>query len=143
MGNSPSCNTRLAAHERVAPSKKQTCEQILLFATGCGRVGFTVDELTIRWDCSPNHVAPRVCELKKAGRLVTSGRTRLTRSGSPAQVFVLPEFASSTSATLLGISSRSGVREAPRLGSPSISRESSTDTLPLFSDLRPEPRYPD
>lgn len=86
-------DTRRAAHVRVTPRKQQVYAKILTFARERGRLGLTADELAQRWQCSHNHVAPRISELKKLGRLVQTTRTRLTRSGSPARVFVLPEFA--------------------------------------------------
>jgi hypothetical protein len=86
-------DTRRAAHARVAATKARTYARILAAGREQGAHGFIPDELAAAWNCSPNHVAPRITELKKAGRLVETRRTRLTRSRSPAHVYVLPEFA--------------------------------------------------
>ena len=69
-------------------------ERILSFARWTGARGFTADELAAHWNCDHNHVAPRVSELhKKHKRLIATTRTRRTRTGSPARVYVVPEFA--------------------------------------------------
>jgi hypothetical protein len=86
-------DTRRAAHARVRPAKERRYRRILDFGRTRGPCGLTADELVAAWNCSANSVAPRICELKKSGRLVETKRTRLTRSGSPARVYVLPEFA--------------------------------------------------
>ena len=86
-------DTRGAAHSRIAPTREQTCKLILQFARVRGAYGLTADELSAAWGCSHNHVAPRISELKRAGLLAWARRTRPTRTGSPAQVYVLPEFA--------------------------------------------------
>ncbi len=89
-------DTRRAAHGRVEPTKAQTCAQIMLFATARETYGLIADELADAWQCSHNHVAPRITELKAAGLLVETGRTRLTRAGSPARVLVAKQFATET-----------------------------------------------
>jgi hypothetical protein len=89
----PLFDTRQAAHARVAPTKQETYRRILGFARWRGQQGITADELTAAWGCDHNHVAPRISELKKLGLLIPTKRTRPTRTGSPARVFVLPEFA--------------------------------------------------
>jgi hypothetical protein len=89
----PLFDTRRAAHERIAPTRKQTCDLILQFGRIRGAHGLTADELSAAWNCSHNHVAPRISELRRAGLLALARRTRQTRTGSLAQVYVLPEFA--------------------------------------------------
>lgn len=86
-------DTRRAAHERISPAKQEIYRRILGFAHWNGHRGFTADELAVSWGCSHNHVAPRICELNKSGKLVATSRTRRTRTGSPARVYVAPEFA--------------------------------------------------
>jgi hypothetical protein len=86
-------DTRRAAHARVRPVKERQYRRILDFGCIRGRYGLIADELVASWNCSHNQVAPRISELKRAGRLVETSRTRRTRSGSPARVYVLPEFA--------------------------------------------------
>ena len=88
-GNSKS----LAAHARVEPTAQHTGSQIIALATQRGYHGITADEVTAPWGCSPNHVAPRITELKKSGLLVRTNRTRPTQTGSPARVLVATQFA--------------------------------------------------
>lgn len=83
-GNSEST----AAHERIAPTKAAVREGIYWMAFGRGDWGITADEAAIAFDCSHNHVAPRISELKAMGRLVPTDRTRKTRSGCSARVLV-------------------------------------------------------
>jgi len=76
---------RRAAHKRQTREKRaKLYEEILEFSYGRG--GFTADELAESWNCSPNHVAPRISELLKSGRLIETGERRRTRSGSFAAV---------------------------------------------------------
>jgi hypothetical protein len=89
----PLFDTRRAAHERTVPTREQTCKLIVQFARARGAYGLTADELSATWGCSHNHVAPRISELKRAGLLALARCTRPTRTGSPAHVYVLPEFA--------------------------------------------------
>ena len=85
-------DTRRAAHDRIASTKEKTYELIVQFARVRGHYGLTADELSEDWNCSHNRVAPRISKLARAGQLVKTQRTRLTRSHSPARVYVLAEF---------------------------------------------------
>jgi hypothetical protein len=89
----PLLDTRSAAHARVAPTKQEIYARILGSARWTGQRGITADEVTAAWGCDHNHVAPRISELKKLGLLIPTKRCRPTRTGSPARVFVVPEFA--------------------------------------------------
>jgi hypothetical protein len=40
-----------------------------------------------------NHVAPRISELVTLVRMIATKRARITRSGNPAGVYMLPEHA--------------------------------------------------
>ena len=83
--------TRRHAHAAQAAQKKQaTWGRIMDFARGRGESGFTADELAASWQCSPNHTAPRICELVKLGKLKAVGH-RDTRYGRPAAVLVVAE----------------------------------------------------
>ena len=76
---------RREAHRRQTRARKEKLyQEILEFS--CGRGGFTADELAAAWDCPANHVAPRISELLKSGRLIETGERRQTRSGSWAAV---------------------------------------------------------
>lgn len=91
------CNREsLAAHARVEPTKTEVWARILAFAIQGGPRGFTCDELTAAWGCSPNHVAPRCTELLASGDLVRTTRRRDTRAGCPAAVLVAKQFATET-----------------------------------------------
>lgn len=116
----PPLDTRMAAHHRIEPTKRQTCDLIMQFAIARGAYGLTADELAAAWQCSPNHVAPRITELKAASLLVKTASLRLTRAGSPALVLVARQFAKPTPAS----------SPSRRTGS-------------LFGELTPEARYPD
>lgn len=85
-------DTARAAHATVAPTKAQTCEAIMAFAIQCGELGFIADELAAAWNCSHNHVAPRISELLRVGCLRPTGRTRRTRAGCLARVLVAAQF---------------------------------------------------
>jgi hypothetical protein len=89
----PLFDTRGAAHARVNPKKQEMYGRILGVARERAHFGLTADELAQRWTCSHNHVAPRISELAKQGKLIATGRTRLRRSGGCARVYILPEFA--------------------------------------------------
>jgi hypothetical protein len=89
----PLFDTQRAAHMRIAPTKEKIYAHILSLASDRGKHGFTADEIASEWNCDHNQVTPRISELKKAGKLVPSARTRPTRKGYAARVFVLPEFA--------------------------------------------------
>ena len=88
----PLFDTRRAAHARIGPGREKIYQRILDFARQRGSRGLIADELAASWVCSHNQVAPRISELVKRGRLVAAQCTRLTRTGSPARVYVLPEF---------------------------------------------------
>ncbi len=124
----PPLDTRMAAHHRIEPTKRQTCDLIMQFAIARGAYGLTADELTAAWQCSPNHVAPRITELKASGLLVTTAILRLTRAGSPARVLVARQF------------NKPFALIAPSQF-PSTDCKSPTESL--FGDLTPTARYPD
>lgn len=77
-----------AANQRLQPNKEETRLKILAFIDQRGTWGATADEIAAAWRCSHNHVAPRMSELLMDGRLVRSGKRRLTRTSSPAAVLV-------------------------------------------------------
>lgn len=83
----------LEAFAAVQPTAQRTRDQIMAFAVAQGAHGLIADELSELWQCSPNHTAPRITELKSDGLLVETSRTRLTTAGSPARVLVAKQFA--------------------------------------------------
>jgi hypothetical protein len=86
-------DTRNAAHDRVQPTKSEVWARILSFAASQGTVGLTADELADLWQCSHNHVAPRISELYDSGDLVVTDERRPTRTGCLARVYVAKQFA--------------------------------------------------
>jgi hypothetical protein len=70
-------------------AKEQVRLQIIDFIRKQRGNGATADEVAAAWDCSHNHVAPRISELQDDGRLVPRHR-RKTRSGRYARVYVVP-----------------------------------------------------
>ena len=83
----------LEAFAAVQPTAQQTRDQIMDYAIAQGLHGLIADEVTAAWRCNPNHVAPRITDLKGDGLLVETCRTRLTRAGNPARVLVAKQFA--------------------------------------------------
>lgn len=78
-----------AAHTAVLPSKATTRDEIMVYAIRKKGVGITADEVAAAWGCSHNHVAPRISELLRAGRLLRTTFTRKTRAGSAARVLLV------------------------------------------------------
>lgn len=81
------------ANKKVQPTKEQTRREVLAFIIGRGKQGATADEIAAAFECTHNHVAPRISELKLKGQVVPSGERRKTRSGCSAAVLVGREFA--------------------------------------------------
>lgn len=78
----------VAANLRAEPAKAATREQVYMFALLRGGHGVTADEIAAHWGTSHNHVAPRITELKRVGRLVPTQHRRVTRSGCLARVLI-------------------------------------------------------
>lgn len=77
----------------LAVNKEKWQEAVYQFALAQGERGITADEAQVHFDVGPNTVAPRLTELKKAGRLerlVKDGKNvcRKTRAGVGAGVYV-------------------------------------------------------
>lgn len=124
----PPLDTRMAAYHRIEPTKRQTCDLIMQFAIVRGAYGFIPDELADLWQCTHNHVAPRITELKAACLLVKTASCRLTRAGSPARVLVARQFNKPC---------------APIAPSQFLSTDCKSAVKSLFGDLSPEGSYPD
>lgn len=82
------------ANEKVHPSKYRVRAQVLEWIRSRGSEGATADEVAAHFECSPNHTAPRISELKVLGELVDArddqGQLvrRKTRGGCWARVLV-------------------------------------------------------
>lgn len=85
-------NAYSVAANPTSLQKDEIRATVMQFAIGQGARGITADEVAAAWDCSPNHVAPRITELKAKGHLVDSGDKRATRSGKFAAVLIAKRF---------------------------------------------------
>ena len=82
----------LAAYKRVTlGTAEKVRQQVLSYIKERGSFGATADEVAVAFQCSHNHVAPRITELKGSGSLIPSAQRRQTRSGSPARVWLAPD----------------------------------------------------
>lgn len=78
------------AHERVKAGKQDMWAKILDWGRKQPQ-GFTADEAVAHFDCSANHVAPRISELLAQGRLVRTAERRKTRSQCWARVLLVTQ----------------------------------------------------
>jgi hypothetical protein len=76
----------MEANRRIAATKEAVRMEVYTWAKSRGRQGITPDEAAEHFNCSHNHVAPRITELKAMKVLVPNGDRRRTRSGSWAAV---------------------------------------------------------
>jgi hypothetical protein len=65
-----------AAHERVRPHKSGMAEQCLWEIACSGKEGLTLEDLCARFQKLPHQLSGRLSELKAAGGIFDSGRTR-------------------------------------------------------------------
>jgi AraC-like DNA-binding protein len=77
-----------AANARAHGSKQVVRDQIMAFAMRQSWQGITADEVAEAFNCSPNHVAPRISELRASGLLLPSDQRRKTRAGCTARVLI-------------------------------------------------------
>jgi hypothetical protein len=85
----------VAANAIAEPHKAASRTEVYTEIRRAGTHGMTVDEIAVKLGKTPNQISPRVTELRSAkyGQLVRSnGRTRTTRTRSPAAVWVAVEF---------------------------------------------------
>jgi len=85
--------TSQAAAEAIEPDVATLRGQVLAHLRSCGVKGATDDEMQVALDMNPSTERPRRIELWRAGLVERSGRTRPTRSGRLAVVWVAKEFA--------------------------------------------------
>jgi hypothetical protein len=78
-----------AANELIQPSKEATMWKIIVRIAERGPA--TADEVAAEWECSHNHVAPRISEAKSLGLLAETPIRRVTRSGCTARVIELTD----------------------------------------------------
>ena len=80
--------TSMEAAEAIAPHVARL-QEVVLRAIRHEPGGCTAEQLEDRTGLSGNTVRPRLIELCEAGLVVTSGETRLNRSGRRAKVYDL------------------------------------------------------
>lgn len=79
-------NTESAnAYASISENKEQVRQQVYKFIRTRPK-GVTADEVAEIFECSHNHVSPRISELKRDGWLRESAERRSTRSGRKAAV---------------------------------------------------------
>ncbi|MFM9921896.1 hypothetical protein VLK31_02795 [Variovorax sp. H27-G14] len=82
-----SATSRRAA-ERIAPMAHTKRGEVLAFLASCGPNGATDEEMQRRMPMPANTQRPRRIELVADGFVKSSGKTRITRSGDYAVVWV-------------------------------------------------------
>ena len=80
--------TSRAAAEAIEPDAATLRGQVLAFIRGRGSFGSTDEESQMGLRMNPSTERPRRIELWRAGWIKDSGRTRYTRSGRSAVVWV-------------------------------------------------------
>lgn len=80
--------TSIAAAEAIAPKAGTLRFKVLMAIREAGADGLTDEQLQEVLDMNPSTVRPRRGELVKAGWIIDSKRTRKTRSGVLAVVWV-------------------------------------------------------
>lgn len=72
--------------------RKTIMKAIALWVRARGALGATVDEVEHEMPMPHQTAGPRVSDLHRAGTLTLTGKTRLTRRGKPARIFVHVDF---------------------------------------------------
>lgn len=80
--------TSEAAAEAIKPKAGSQRARVYAFILGRGEYGATDEEIQAALGISESSVRPRRGELREAGLIHDSGRTRPTRSGGQATVWV-------------------------------------------------------
>lgn len=83
--------TSRAAAESIAPAMPELRHRVWLALELAGQNGLTDEEIGERTGLGGNTVRPRRGELERTGLVVDSGRTRPTKSGRRATVWVTRE----------------------------------------------------
>jgi hypothetical protein len=80
--------TSSAAAERIAPTAGTLRAAVLDYVRNCKTHGATDEEMQVALQMNPSTQRPRRQELEKMGWVVRTERTRLTKSGRHAVIFV-------------------------------------------------------
>lgn len=78
-------------HAVVEPTLSERRTAVLFAIRQAGAAGLTLDELSERFDVSPNAISGRITELKRMGFVSHTGERRRTRAGSTAAVIIACE----------------------------------------------------
>ena len=79
--------TSMAADKRV--QKVNDRRLVFGYIREAGAYGHTLDEIAVLLDRGVNCLSGRLTELRKRGQIVATDRTRPTRTGSQARVYVV------------------------------------------------------
>jgi hypothetical protein len=77
------------AHKRIRKGLSARREAVYEWIEAAGKRGITVDEMAVWMNDTPNAISGRFSELARNGRIIRSGRTRKTRSGCSAVVWIV------------------------------------------------------
>lgn len=83
--------TSREAAAAIEPDAATLRGQVLAFLRTCGTAGATDEEIQTRLHMNPSTERPRRIELREAGLVHDSGRTRFTKSGRRAVVWMAEE----------------------------------------------------
>lgn len=72
--------------------KERDRELVYGYIKSAKHYGHTLDEISVLLDRPPNAISGRLTELKVLGKIIHSGRKRLTRSGCMARVYTIPTY---------------------------------------------------
>ena len=88
-GPTTTTGTRRAAFVRAMREAPRRRALVFAALVRRGAVGATAEELEVDTGLSGNTVRPRLVELRAEGRILVAPRTRPTRSGARAMVYVV------------------------------------------------------
>lgn len=81
--------TSKAAAIAIKPARQTLQARVLDLIRAAGYAGLTDEQIITILNMNPSTERPRRIELQEAGKIVDSGRTRKTRSGRNAVVWVI------------------------------------------------------
>lgn len=91
--NATTRRTRAIAAASSLPSGPSRRELVARYVASCRHAGATREAIAEALELPIQTVCPLVKSMEQSGRLVPTSRTRPTRSGKPAAIVVVPEFA--------------------------------------------------
>lgn len=83
--------TSIAAAEQIEPTAGTLRAAVLEYIRNCKQHGATDEEVQVALDMNPSTQRPRRQELEKQGFILRTDRTRLTKSGRSAVIFIAAE----------------------------------------------------